>query len=47
MRHRFETRQAEEPTSAFHSMNQPEDVPEQLRVVRILLELHQLDVQNR
>jgi hypothetical protein len=46
VRHRFEARQTEEPAGAFHGVDQTEDVSEQFRVVRILLELDQLNVQN-
>jgi hypothetical protein len=34
---RFEARQPKKPASAFDGMDQPEDVIENLRVVRILL----------
>ena len=41
---RFEARQPKKPARAFNGMDQPEDVIENLRVVRILLETHELDV---
>ena len=44
MRKRLEARQAEETTGTFDSVNKAEDVIENLRVVWILLELHQLNV---
>ena len=44
MSERFEARQPKKPASAFDGMDQPEDVIENLRVVRILLKTHELDV---
>ena len=44
MRQRFETRQAEKAAGALDGVNQTEDVIEDLGVVRILLEPHQLIV---
>ena len=43
---RFEARQPKKPASAFDGMDQPEDVIENLRVVRILLKTHELDVDH-
>src|SRR6187551_2428389 len=43
---RFEARQPEKPASAFDAMDQPEDVIENLRVVRVLLKTHELDVDH-
>ena len=44
MRQRFKTRQAEEAAGALDGVNQPKDIIENLGVVRILLEPHQLIV---
>ena len=44
MGQRFEPRQAEEAAGALDGVNQPEDVIQNLGVVRILLEPHQLIV---
>ena len=44
MRQRFEPRQAEKAASALDGVNQPKNVIEDLGVVRVLLEPHQLIV---
>ena len=44
MRQRFEARQAEKAAGALDGVNQPENVIQNLGVVRILLEPHQLIV---
>src|SRR5262249_22260072 len=44
MRERFKARQSKKSAGAFDGMDQPEDIIENLRVVRILLETHELDV---
>ena len=44
MRQRFEPRQAEEAAGALDGVDEAEDVVENLGVVRLLLETHQLDV---
>ncbi len=41
---RFKARQAEEAAGAFNGVDEAEDVIENLRVVRVLFELHQLIV---
>ena len=43
---RFKARQPKKPASPFDGMDQPEDVIENLRVVRILLKTHELDVDH-
>ena len=43
---RFKARQPKKPASAFDGMDQPEDVIENLRVVRILLKTHEFDVDH-
>jgi hypothetical protein len=47
MRHGLEARQAEEAARALYGVNEPEDVPEQVGIVGVLLELHQLEIENR
>src|SRR5438045_840857 len=47
MRQHLEARQPEETASALDGVYQAEDVPEQLGVVRVLLELHEFAVQHR
>ena len=46
MGERFEPRQIEKAASALDGVNQPEDSAENLRVVRLLLKAHELDVDN-
>src|SRR3546814_7079280 len=47
VRHTLETGQAEKSAGSLDRVHQAEDVAKQLLVVGILLELHQLDVQDR
>src|ERR1700761_2227517 len=44
MRKRLEPRQSQKTAGAFDGVNQPKDVIQNLGVVRLLLELHQLIV---
>src|SRR4029450_10370690 len=44
---RFQPRQTEEAAGAFDSMDQTKDVTQQFHIIRVLLELDQLDIQNR
>src|ERR1700761_7930416 len=44
MRKRLEPRQSQKTAGAFDGVNQPEDVVQNLGIVRLLLELHQLIV---
>lgn len=46
MGQRFKTRKTKEPAGALDGVNQAEHVVENLCVVRLLLELHKLDVNN-
>ena len=46
MRERFQPRQAEETAGALDGVDEPEDVVEDLGVVRILLETHEFDVDH-
>jgi hypothetical protein len=46
MRQRFEARQAKETAGALDGVHQPEDVAENLRVVGLLLETHELDIDD-
>ncbi len=46
MGQRFEARQSEKAAGAFDRMNQPEDIIENLRVVRILLETNELIIDS-
>ena len=45
MRHRFEARQANKPARSLDGMNKSENIAQQLRVVRILLQLDDFNVQ--
>ena len=42
MRQGFQARQAEEPAGSLDGVDEPEDVPKNLLVVRVLLESDQL-----
>ena len=44
VRQRLEARQAEEPAGALDRMDEPEDVAEDLLVIRVLLEPNQLEI---
>ena len=46
MSERFQARQAKKPAGAFDRVNEPEDIIENLCVVRVLLETHKLDVDH-
>ncbi len=46
VRQRFEPRQAEEAAGALDGVDEAEDVVENLGVVRLLLEAHELDVDD-
>ena len=46
MREGFEPRQSEKTAGALDGVNQPKDVAENLGVVRLLLETHELDVDH-
>jgi 5-methylcytosine-specific restriction endonuclease McrBC regulatory subunit McrC len=46
MRQRLEARQAEETASALDRVNEPKNVRENFRVVRLLFETHEFDVDN-
>jgi hypothetical protein len=46
MSERFEPRQIEKAAGALDGVNQPEDSTENLRVVRLLLKAHELDVND-
>src|SRR5215470_10107099 len=46
MGERFQTRQAQKTASALYGVHQPKDIGENLLVVGILLETHQLDVND-
>jgi hypothetical protein len=46
MGERFKPRQIEKTAGALDGVNQPEDSAENLRVVRLLLKAHELDVND-
>ncbi len=47
MRHGLEPRQAEEAASTLDGVDEPEDVAEKRRIVRILLEPDELEIEHR
>ena len=46
MGQRLEARQAEEAARALDRVNQPEDIVENAGIIRVLLELHELNVDD-